>query len=482
MNETRPSFFKNIDYMSVFIYLLLVFLGWITIYAAGYDIGSGGLFDLQGRPGSQLMWMGASAVVIILILVMDDIFIKAVTPWLYIAMILLLIATVFIAPDIKGSHSWLVITDTIRLQPAEFAKVATALILARWCSRYEFSMSNPRDLTVALLIFILPMLIIVMQNETGSAIVFATFLIALYREGLTGSIIMFGFFLAALFILALKFSGMTWGATDADTLIVILLVHVGVYLAVEFFGSAPHIKWVAFVPPAVVFATFGIISIFTTVNFAYAAIASLALLLAYIVGCIVLNRGRYLPVILAMGITSVAIFAGIEYFFNEVLQDHQQKRILVSLGLKDDPSGAGYNVNQSIIAIGSGGLTGKGFLNGTQTKLKYVPEQDTDFIFCTVGEEFGFVGTTVVLGIYLVLLLRLIHLAERQTDPFSRIYGYSVACILFFHLVINIGMVIGIVPVIGIPLPYFSYGGSSLLSFSILLFLFLRLDASRRER
>lgn len=482
MNKIEStSLFRNLDYITVGLYLLIVFLGWVTIYAAGYDIQNAGVFDLHGRTGSQLMWLGVSFVFIILILSSDGTFIKAFTPWIYVFMLLLLVVTIFIAPDIKGSHSWLVITDTMRLQPAEFAKVTTALMLAQWCSRYEFSISNKQDLLVSLLIFLLPMLIIVLQNETGSAVVFATFFLVMYREGLTGSIIALGVVMALIFILAMKFSGVMWGDTSADTLVVLSVIYLSTYLAIEMYGHSPNLRIVAGVIPAVTFSAAFVTSFFMSVDFGYAAMISLALFSVYIIINLFINRGRRLGFVLAFTLTAVACFTGIEYFFNNVLQDHQQNRILVSLGIKDDPAGAGYNVNQSMIAIGSGGLTGKGFLNGTQTKLKYVPEQDTDFIFCTVGEESGFIGSTLVLALYLALLLRLIYLAERQSDPFARIYGYSVACILFFHLVINIGMVIGLVPVIGIPLPYFSYGGSSLLSFSILLFIFLRLDTLKKE-
>lgn len=482
MKKTEsPSLFRNLDYLTVILYLLMIFLGWVTIYAAGYDIQNAGVFDLHGRTGSQLMWLGVSSIFVVLILVSDSIFIKSLTPWLYVSMLLLLVVTIFIAPDIKGSHSWLVITETTRLQPAEFAKVTTALMLAQWCSRYEFSIANRQDVLVSLLIFLLPMLIIVLQNETGSAVVFTTFFLVMYREGLTGSIISLGTVMALIFVMAMKFSGIMWGSTSADGLIVLSIIYVATYLAIELYGEIPFLRAVSSAIPALTFGVSGILSLFWPINFTYAAMTSLGLLAAYITTCLVLRRGRHLGFVLAFTLGAIVSFMGIEYFFNNILQDHQQNRILVSLGIKDDPSGAGYNVNQSMIAIGSGGLMGKGFLNGTQTKLKYVPEQDTDFIFCTIGEESGFVGSTSILSLYLFLLLRLIYVAERQSDPFARIYGYSVACILFFHLVINIGMVIGLVPVIGIPLPYFSYGGSSLLSFTILLFIFLRLDASRKE-
>lgn len=479
--QNKNGFFRNLDYLTIFLYILLVGMGWLTIYAASYDVSLGGEIALQGRITSQIVWMGVSLGAAIVVLLIDTRFIKLVTPYLYSALILLLIATIFLAPDIKGSHSWLVITDSIRLQPAEFAKVATALMLAWWRDRYEFDLKNPRDLIISILIFTLPALIIILQSETGSALVFLTFILVLYREGLTSAVHNFGLFLATLFVLSLRFSGVMWGETNAGWLVILLMTYIAIVIAGSLYCSVRYLSlWGVIVAPAL-FAIFGVISLFTSVNFAIPAALSLIILLGYVAYMALGRRGKFVWLLFLFGVFSILMHLGVDYFFNNILQPHQQIRILVSLGLKDDPAGAGYNLRQSLIAIGSGGIWGKGFLNGVQTKLSFVPEQETDFIFCTVGEEHGFVGSVLVLLIYLSLLIRLIILAERQSDAFARVYGYSVACILFFHLTINIGMVLGLVPVIGIPLPYFSYGGSSLLSFTVLLFLLLRFDAVRYE-
>lgn len=479
--EAKEGFFKNLDYPTVFLYLLLVAFGWVTIYAASYDVQLEGQFSLEGRISSQIMWMIVSGVAAIAALTIDASFYKTITPFFYVGMILLLLLTIFIAPDIKGSHSWLVITDSIRLQPAEFGKLATALMLSLWLDRYTFDMKKASDLVVAFLIFLLPMSIIILQNETGSALVFVTFVLVLYREGLTGAVPLTGLYAAALFVLTLSLSGKVWGITHAEHLILPLFIIFGILLFSLLHYRVRHLGIFAFGAVALSFGVAGLASFFMPVDFAISAYVSLALVLGYLVYRFFVGRDRTESLLLlALGGISLLLQSGVIFFFQNILQPHQQNRILVSLGLKSDPSGAGYNVQQSLIAIGSGGLTGKGFLKGTQTKLSFVPEQDTDFIFCTVGEEQGFVGSVLLLGLYLVLLLRLIKLAERQTTRFSRVYGYCVAAILFFHLTINIGMVIGFVPVIGIPLPYFSYGGSSLLSFTLLLFIFLRLDAARR--
>lgn len=480
-SKQKNGFFQNLDYLTIFLYLLLVGLGWLTIYAASYDVSLGGELALEGRITSQIVWMGISMGVAIVVLLIDSQFIKLLSPYLYSAFVLLLIATIFLAPDIKGSHSWLVVTDSIRLQPAEFAKVATALMLAWWRGRYEFDIRNPRDLFVSILIFALPALIIILQSETGSALVFLTFILVLYREGLTSAVHNFGIFLATLFVLSLRFAGVMWGDTNAGWLVIIMMIYIAIIIASLLYCHVQHLNvWALIIAPSV-FGVFGIASIFTVIDFSVPAGISLAVLLFFIGYQAIGQRGKFVWLLFLFGILSIGIHLGVDYFFNSILQPHQQTRILVSLGLKDDPAGAGYNLRQSLIAIGSGGTWGKGFLNGIQTKLSFVPEQETDFIFCTVGEEQGFVGSVIVLLIYLSLLVRLIIIAERQSEAYARVYGYSVTCILFFHLTINIGMVLGLVPVIGIPLPYFSYGGSSLLSFTILLFLLLRLDALRRE-
>lgn len=470
-----------IDWWTVLFYVLLVVAGWFSICGASYEFDNAGLFDPSGRPGMQLVWMGLSVVLIFVILMLESEVYDVFAYLMYAAVILLLVVTIFIAPDIKGSHSWLVL-GPIRLQPAEFAKFATALAVAKRMGTYGFKLTTPKNFLSVLALIFLPMLCILLQKETGSALVYLAFFLMLYREGMSGYILLAGVCAVAFFVLSMKFSGVLLGATALGELIVSCLI---LLLVIGLVWIERRDKWaVRILSGAVAVAFLGgwVASFFMPVNYAWIAIGVLLASVGYLVFLSVRNWVWHYVLIAAFALGSLAFMYSVDYVFTDILEPHQQVRIRVALGLEDDPTGAGYNVNQSMIAIGSGGLTGKGFLNGTQTKLKYVPEQDTDFIFCTVGEEEGFVGTTLVLLLYGAFILRLIILAERQTSVFSRVYGYSVASIFFFHLAINIGMVIGLTPVIGIPLPFFSYGGSSLWGFTILLFVFLRLDASRRER
>ncbi len=470
-----------IDWWTVLFYVLLVVAGWFSICGASYEFDNAGLFDPSGRPGMQLVWMGLSVVLIFVILMLESEVYDVFAYLMYAAVILLLVVTIFIAPDIKGSHSWLVL-GPIRLQPAEFAKFATALAVAKRMGTYGFKLTTPKNFLSVLALIFLPMLCILLQKETGSALVYLAFFLMLYREGMSGYILLAGVCAVAFFVLSMKFSGVLLGATPLGELIVSCLI---LLLVIGLVWIERRDKWaVRILSGAVAVAFLGgwAASFFMPVNYAWIAIGVLLASVGYLVFLSIRNWVWHYVLIAAFALGSLAFMYSVDYVFTDILEPHQQVRIRVALGLEDDPTGAGYNVNQSMIAIGSGGLTGKGFLNGTQTKLKYVPEQDTDFIFCTVGEEEGFIGTTLVLLLYGAFILRLIVLAERQTSVFSRVYGYSVASIFFFHLAINIGMVIGLTPVIGIPLPFFSYGGSSLWGFTILLFVFLRLDASRRER
>lgn len=470
-----------IDWWTVLFYVLLVVAGWFSICGASYEFDNAGLFDPSGRPGMQLVWMGLSVALIFVILMLESEVYDVFAYLMYAAVILLLVVTIFIAPDIKGSHSWLVL-GPVRLQPAEFAKFATALAVAKRMGTYGFKLTTPKNFLSVLALIFLPMLCILLQKETGSALVYLAFFLMLYREGMSGYILLAGVCAVAFFVLSMKFSGVLLGATALGELIVSCLI---LLLVIGLVWIERRDKWaVRILSGAVAVAFLGgwVASFFMPVNYAWIAIGVLLASVGYLVFLSVRNWVWHYVLIAAFALGSLAFMYSVDYVFTDILEPHQQVRIRVALGLEDDPTGAGYNVNQSMIAIGSGGLTGKGFLNGTQTKLKYVPEQDTDFIFCTVGEEEGFIGTTLVLLLYGAFILRLIVLAERQTSVFSRVYGYSVASIFFFHLAINIGMVIGLTPVIGIPLPFFSYGGSSLWGFTILLFVFLRLDASRRER
>lgn len=419
MNQ-RTNIWSAVDWWTVLMFLLLALFGWVNIYGAGYNYEQTSIFSFANRAGKQFVWICTAMVLGMVILLIDEKTYDMFGYWLYGAMILLLVITPILARDVKGSLSWINF-GPINLQPAEFAKCFTAIAVAKYMGRFEYRLRGWRDLVMPGVLVLLPMFIImVWQKETGSALVFAAFLLTFYRQGMTGLVLLAGVLAVVLFIVVIRFS---------------LL-------------------------PAVIL---------------------LAVLFAFVMWRVWRNRVQRLWVVLFF-ILYLGFSGMCNYAFTHVLQPHQRIRIEVLLGMKDDPSGAGYNVNQARIAIGSGRFFGKGYLEGTQTKLKFVPEQDTDFIFCTVGEEWGFVGSTAVLLLYLVFILRIIYLAERQRDVSARVYGYSVASIFLLHLSINVGMVLGLLPVIGIPLPMFSYGGSSLWGFTLLLFIFLRMDAARNNR
>lgn len=474
----------SVDWLIIVLYLLLVFGGWFSIYGASYSYDHAtSMFDLSGRAGMQLVWIGISTVVGFILLKLDSSIYDIFAYFIYVFFILLLVLTIVIAPDIKGSRSWIVITDSIRLQPAEFAKFAVALALARFLNSYNFKLLTVKNLSIIALIITLPIVLIMLQQETGSALVYTAFVLVLYREGLPGMVLISGVCAIILFVLELKYSEEEVGLLSlGECYSIVFIILVTAILAISFRRDYKNALLIV-LASGVLFGICYAISIFgVEINWGIIAIVAVVLLIAYL---LVLAKQYWSKTYLFLSvfvISSLFYVSSVNYVFSDILQPHQQKRIKVSLGMESDLRGAGYNVNQSMIAIGSGGLMGKGFLNGTQTKLKYVPEQDTDFIFCTVGEEQGFVGSVAVLILFLILIIRLFVLAERQKSTFGRVYGYSVASILLFHVTINVGMVIGLLPVIGIPLPFFSYGGSSLLGFSILLFIFLRIDMTRKRR
>lgn len=479
-NYRKTEIWKNIDWITIIFYVLMIVAGWFTICGASYEFDSVGLFNIEGRPGSQLLWMGLSFALIFVILMLDSDFFDVFAYLIYAAVIVLLIATIFLAPNIKGSHSWLVL-GPVRLQPAEFAKFATALAVAKLMNTYGFKLTTPKNFFLVLAIIFLPMGCILLQKETGSALVYFAFFLMLYREGMSGYFILSGICAVVFFVVSLKYSGIIIGHSMLGELIVSsLIILISMMLVRLERKDSKTIKVIAFVSGGALLGGY-LLSLYMPIDFSWITIGLVGLISLYLVFLSVKNLVWHYVLIAVFALGSLAFMFSVDYVFSEILEPHQQIRIKVSLGLEDDPSGAGYNVNQSKIAIGSGGFTGKGFLNGTQTKLKYVPEQDTDFIFCTVGEEQGFIGSLAVILLFGCFIVRLIILSERQTSTFSRVYGYSVASIFFFHMVINIGMVTGLTPVIGIPLPFFSYGGSSLWGFTILLFIFLRLDAARRE-
>ena len=419
---------KTVDWWLVGCYLLLVFIGWINIYASIHSMEPASIIDWSARSGKQFVWiMTAFALDILILFVINPRLWEVISPYAYVAVLFLLVLVIFVSKDVKGSHSWFAL-GPVKFQPAEISKITTSLLLAMVMSNPNFRLARRKHFLVVAAIIALPMLAILGESETGSALVYVGFLFVLYREGLSGWWLLLMGMAILLFILT-------------------LVTHTWVSIAVLF----------------VVCAAFYIRILRQTRREAI-NLRRLALrrtLLAFAAGVVM---------VLATG-----------FIFENVLQDHQRKRIEVLLGLKEDPAGVGYNVRQSMIAIGSGGMFGKGFLQGTQTTYGFVPEQSTDFIFCTVGEEWGFFGCLAVILLYVLLIWRIISDADRSREAFTRIYGYCLAACLFMHLFINIGMTIGLMPVIGIPLPLLSYGGSSLWAFSVMIFIFIALDRQEKK-
>ena len=471
MNSRSNNLLANIDWVSILLYLLLVLIGWLNIYAAVYDENHSSIFDISQKYGKQLIWIGAAFVLAFLVLLTDSKFFTTFSMVIYGIMIFLLIAVLFFGTETKGARSWFEVGD-FRIQPAEFAKFATNLAIAYVMSRHNFKVMRFSSLLTIGLILALPSGLIILQNDTGSALVYSSFILVLFREGLHGSILLLCFVAAAIFIMALLYTPFT-----------VLLVIIGGTL-IAFYYYRHDIRELFQI---ILFIGCGF-GLFVLIKWMFNLSISdyYMLLIVYVITSITAiypiykRKMKNMITLLLISWLCVGAAPSVNYAFDH-LQPHQQDRINELLGIKVDPKGTGYNVTQSKIAIGSGGLLGKGFLQGTQTKLNFVPEQSTDFIFCTVGEEWGFIGSTFVIVLLAVFILRIIKLAERQRSSFSRIYGYGVASILFFHVAVNIGMTIGMAPVIGIPLPFFSYGGSSLWSFTILIFIFLRLDANRLQ-
>lgn len=481
MASRSINVWKSVDKVAIVIYLILVFFGWVSIYAAGYDFDRASIFDFAERSGKQLLWIALSFVIAAVILSIEARFYETYAYLIYISLILLLIATIFVAPDIKGSHSWLVL-GPVSLQPAEFAKFATALALAKLFNSYNFKFTRPANFLKVVLIILLPMLLIIMQRETGSALVYISLVLMMYREGMTGLVLFGGLCAILYFVMGIKYSDVLWCGAPLGEIWVLGIICVVMAGMVWFFAAHKEIARNLSIGYMVVAVAIAILQwVGVELPMLYLLLGVVALSVLYLLVMFFVTLAPRLLAVAAITIASVAFLFSCNYVFSSVLEPHQQMRIKVLLGMEEDLRGAGYNVNQSKIAIGSGGFWGKGFLNGTQTKLNYVPEQDTDFIFCTIGEEEGFWGSCLVIGLFTALILRIMVIAERQPRPFGRVYGYCVLSIFFLHLLVNIGMVIGLCPVIGIPLPFFSYGGSSLWGFTILLFILLRIDASRSE-
>lgn len=414
----RENIYQNLDWITIGLYFILVFIGWINIYAAVYNEEYSSIFDLSQSYGKQLLWIGTSVVIIFGILIIDAKFYSTFSFVIYFLILFMLVAVLLVGKEIAGSKSWFQI-GSFSLQPAEFAKFATSLAIAKYLSKIDLDIAKIKPQVLSAFIIILPAILIFLQHDTGSAMVYSAFILVLFREGLSGVLLIVGLVAALLFILALLFNK---------------------------------------------FILIGVLAIIA--GFTY---------------WLYRQRKGSLKWILGFFILAAGFVYSVDYAFENVLEHHHKNRLNVLLGIEKDLRGAGYNVHQSKIAIGSGGFSGKGFLNGTQTKFDFVPEQSTDFIFCTIGEEWGFMGSMVMIILFVALLVRLIIMAERQRSKFSRIYGYAVASIIFFHFAVNIGMTIGLFPVIGIPLPFISYGGSSLWGFTILLFIFIRLDSVRLE-
>lgn len=480
--DKSTGLFRSIDWWTIGIYLLLVAFGWISVCGASYSYGEVDLFSLSSRSGMQIVWIGTSVVLAIVILLLDDRIYEKFGFLIYGFMLLLLFLTIFNPHEIKGSRSWLVI-GPLRLQPAEFAKFATALAVAKVMNVYGFDVRKWKDFAIVAAVVMLPMLFIVMQKETGSALVYLAFFLMFYREGMPGAILFTGFAMVVYFVVGIKYRDVMLlsTSTSVGVFVVLLLIQIfSVAMVYIYCNKTMRAKKMKRISWGMFGGTIAAVLVSKFIIDFDVVIVQMVMIVAFLVylvyeGFRTRVRTYYLIALFTLG--SVLFFNATDYMLNNMLQAHQRVRINVLLGLEEDPAGAGYNVHQSEIAIGSGGFLGKGFLNGTQTKLKFVPEQDTDFIFCTVGEEQGFVGSTVVLLLFLALILRLIKLAERQQFRFARVYGYCVVSIFLFHVFINIGMVLGMTPVIGIPLPFFSYGGSSLWGFTLLLFIFLRIDA-----
>lgn len=426
----QNSIFANLDWWIVLLYLLLVFIGWLNIYSAVYNEEFQSIFDISQRYGKQLLWIGTSLVLAILVLLIDERFFPTFAYPIYSILIFLLILVMLVGSEVKGATSWFSIGG-FAIQPSEFSKFATNLALAKYLSTLNVNLSRLKDQLISFSIIGLPAVLILLQNDTGSALVYLSFILVLYKEGMSGTILVIGVIAAILFIFSLYFRS-------------------------DFYE----------LPFDITISGTTLISIVLVVIFV-------------LIGYLNRKKTKFLFLLVAILVACIGFVRSVDYIFDDVLEPHQSKRINVMLGLESDPQGAGYNVRQSLIAIGSGGFSGKGYLEGTQTKYNFVPEQSTDFIFCTIGEEWGFIGSFVIISLFLALLIRIIIISSRQRSDFARIYGYGVACVLFFHFTINIGMTIGLVPVIGIPLPFFSYGGSSLWAFTILLFVFLKMDAER---
>lgn len=497
---------QSIDWAVIGVYLLLVFIGWINIYASVHSQDSSSIIAWSSRAGKQLVWILTSfSLAAIILFVLPSRLWEGISIPLYAVVAFLLVVVIFVSSDVKGSHSWFNL-GPIRFQPAEISKISTSILLAFVMSQQNFKLSKFKDFCIAAAIIGLPMLIIVAESETGSALVYAGFIFVLYREGFSGWWLGLIGLVIALFISTLT-TGPFWSVVGLLAVLVLYYSFsadsykkIGQRLAL----STALVVFAAFLPRLLVLASTAVEShmeylqhriwvpeegdtgscfwsFIPTIKPLWIIIGGFILAIPFLFHRVYWKRDLRLAACAGIFILGLLLIFSTEYIFNNVLQPHQQARIEVLLGMKEDLAGVGYNVNQSKIAIGSGGLFGRGFLQGTQTAFGFVPEQSTDFIFCTVGEEWGFAGCLVVILLYVFLIARIILDAERCRGHFTRIYGYCVASCIFMHLFINVGMTVGLMPVIGIPLPLLSYGGSSLWAFTILIFIFLALYRNEKK-
>ena len=468
----RNNIVANIDWISILLWMVIMAFGWMNIYSANIMEADSGIFDVSQRFGKQLIWIGASIALAVLLFVLDAKFYIYFSYMLYAILVLVLMGVLVFGTEINGARSWFVIGG-FQFQPSEFAKPLTALALARLLTSHNFEIRKFGNLMKAGAIILIPPALILLQPDLGSTLVYFAFVFVLYREGFSSNVMLMLAALVFLFLATLLID---------KTLLLLILVVVGLaiylFVAKSIKKAAVNAVWIG--------GLFGVLFALNRLLDTGFSLFIIGLATAIPTSIILTVKGLNARLyghlkILACVAVAILFMISVDYAMNNILKPHQQHRIYVTLGIEDDPQGVGYNVNQSKIAIGSGGFSGKGYLEGTQTKLHFVPEQSTDFIFCTVGEEWGFLGTTFVILLYVGFMLRMIFLAERQRSSFSRIFGYGFVSILFTHFLINIGMTIGMLPVIGIPLPFFSYGGSSLWAFTMFLFIFLRLDANRLE-
>ena len=488
---------KTIDWSLVICWLIMILIGWVNIYASVHSSEPSSIFDWSSRSGKQFVWMASALVIALIILfAIPPRFYEGFSVFIYIFVIGLLVSVIFLGIEVKGSRSWFEF-GPIRFQPAEISKIATSMLLATYMSQLGYRIGRMKDFIITALIILLPMGIIIMQSETGSALVYVGFIFMLYREGLSGWLIFMIGMAILTFILTLTASPYTAILVLLSVASLCICLYSGKFRWWVFL-CVPLIVLFAFLPQLMQMLVANVVDAETLAAIAggtegvdkpfimkieplHILLGATAISLPFVAFQAFRERNTFTHLSIISLLAGIVLVFSTNFLFNDILQDHQRKRIEVLLGIKEDPTGVGYNVNQSMIAIGSGGLSGKGYLNGTQTTYGFVPEQSTDFIFCTIGEEWGFVGSAFVILLYVFLIWRIISDAERSREGFTRIYGYCVACCIFMHLFINIGMTIGLMPVIGIPLPFISYGGSSLWGFTAMLFIFIALDRNEKK-